>query len=1098
MKKLFYPLSALFTLGSLVCHATPEDDCLRTPQPPTWSGMDGVSAADELNEVIGEATVDRLSLAGKWNVTLNDDGETGDIALPGTLDEALLGQKVNTAAYGCLSRRFNYIGPAVYTRLVTIPKCFEGQNLELYLERVMWQSKISVDSIPVGKAEDSLAGPHIHRLGKLSPGKHFLTIEINNRMIHRLGEKSHAYGEHMQTLWNGAIGNLEIRPVPLISEVRADAPYPANKLTLSFKGPKARYQVTLSSKSPANREPFTFNFDSVPGKNGRHELVCLFKDHMPLPWNEFTPNLYTVKIKMLISKTHKSVWESEIGFRTLERRGNRIFMNGKPLFARGNLDNCHFPLTGYPAMDKDQWLRIFRISKANGINMIRFHSWCPPQAAFAAANEMGLYLAPEAGMWIDSWMPVDPDGKKYLGLGQGDADLDAFIHSELNTILSVYGNDPSFTMLCIGNELGNSNFEVLGKWMADLKATDSRRLYSASTARSVTPADDYMVTHSYPGVGGVRQRMESNTNWDYEGQFKRADLPVIAHEIGQWPIYPDWDEIKKYTGILRPWNLEKLRDEAKAKGVFRFNKEFHFASAMQNKMMYKDEIESFMRTPSCAGLQLLGMQDYAGQGEALVGWLNSFYEEKGGLTAKETRAFFAPSVLLARFPKYVWTPSETFEAKILRHHGGLNPAQKANLSVGIYDAGGLPVNVKLETMPSQPVGSIEPVANYSFPLKGLAPGRYTLRTEGIPLSGTEAETENQWPLWIFPDTISETVPENVVFTEDFQTAFSALQAGKRVVLDASRLGAKGKFLPGSWGAVYWSTTWFPGQAMKTLGLWLDKESPLFAGFGCEGFGDWVWRDLCAGGRAFKLDGLPADYRPTAMPVPDFHINERLGTLFELKIGKGSLLVSGYDLRQKIPQSRQLKANILRYVSGKDFHPGVEVDSLWLEQTFSSEKKGMAPRPEKFKNAQIYIECSGKLNERSGDIPWEPDFDRAELNDAFKYRTHGITHWHDSNGDFWVLRKESSNFTLEFPSGDTGKLFVRFRDPNRNNRIGKGTFEGRPFTVPLHGHNPNGEYWAEFDVDREDSLDGKLEFHAEPTQGPNLMIDRVIYQSNQKQ
>ena len=1031
---------------------------------------------------------DAIDLSGKWSCQLAGKDVPVDLAtvafpaakaikLPGTLDEAGLGEPVTKPDYGCLSRRFRFIGQAWYRREITVPKEWEGQELELFLERVLWASDAWIDGQPLGGRCDSLATPHLHKLGKLAPGKHTLTVRVDNTMIHRIGDKGHAYGDHMQTIWNGMLGKLELRPANPLEGMKVTAPWPTKEISIempAFAADGWKVELTdLSTKKTVLDQ--AMKIEAGPGPITKVTLPLAFE---PKPWDEFSPNLYRLELTALRAGKPFASQSIRFGFRTIERKGNRVFLNGKPFFMRGNTDNCHFPLTGYPAMDVAGWKRIFKISQGNGINFIRYHTWCPPQAAFDAADELGVYLQPET-IWIDGWMP---GGLK--GLGKGDADLDGFIQAEMRRINDAYGNSPAYVAFCIGNELGSSNFTEMAKWIAAERAYDPRRLYACSTARAVTPVDDYAVTHSYPGIGGVRQWYNSHTAWDYEKAYSRAATPCIAHEIGQWPVYPDYAEIKKYTGVLRAWNYEDFRALAEKNNTLRFNKEFHEASLKQCLMLYKDEVEAFLRTPSCAGVCLLGIQDYAGQGEALIGWLDSFYDDKGVGDFPKPATWFAPTVLLASFPKYAWSAEETYTAGILVHH---------------YGAAEIPAGTKVEWSVNNAKG--KKLQGGTIELKeALKPGILTKIGEAVhPLEIFPVNAKyifeikapglhNQWPFWVFPAKIDTTVPATVILTDDLDTAQAALKDGKTVVLQANGLGRPGKFVSGNWGALYWSTTWFKGQAMQTLGLWLDKDHPALAAFPADAYGDWLWRDLCAGGRAFRLDGMPGDYRPVAMPVSDFHFSQLLGTIFEAQVGKGKLLVCGYDLGRNYIGTKQLRRSLLDYAASPKFQPKAASTPEWLDQLLGTAAPKAGPRPAEYKDARIYIECAANLAQ-GGDVKWKKGLDRADVAEGLSYEFSGTT-WKDNNGSYWVGWKKFS-LAIKVTAVEPGRLLVRFRDPNGNGRSGKGTFEGRPFDIPLHQAEPDGAKWIELRVDREDSLDNVLKFEAEVLSGPNLMIDRVI-------
>lgn len=1030
---------------------------------------------------------ENLPVSGTWEVTLGDVPTRYPVTLPGTLNSNKVGKTLEKPAYGCLSPRYNYIGKATYTTTVEIPESLANKMVQLRLEKPFWTTSVLLDEKAIPGVEVSLATPHIHRLGKLTAGKHRLTIVVDNSQYVRLGEKGHAYGEHMQTIWNGILGDMVIEEIPEISNVFIEAPFPQEGyLKIDIKDPingKKYLAQLVDLKSDAK-----IQLGEISAPKQTFSIDKNLK-----PWSEFTPNLY--RFEILNAETNRVVYASTIGFRTIKRKGNKLFVNGQPFFGRANLDNCHFPLTGAPSMDKKEWMRIMKIQKDNGCNMIRFHSWCPPKVAFDVANELGLYLAPEAHMWIDGWMPQSSfDKKKYVGLGQGDAALDSYIFSEWNLIQDYFGNAPSFMMMCVGNELGNSKFDFLEQWEFDRKKWDSRHLYSASTARAITKSDDYYVTHSYPGLGYVRERLEGHTNWNYEGKYSKTTIPTMAHEIGQWPVYPLWDEIKAYTGDLRAWNLETYRDIAIQKGTIKFNKEFNIASGMLNKLIYKEEIESFMRTPSVAGIHLLGVQDYSGQGEALIGWLNSFYENKGYLPEDEVQGFFANTVILAQFPKYVYTDGEEFNVDFILHHYNRGDFEVDTLHFSIVDNDFSRVCEGVLPLDSQPNGTVKKVAHIQLMLPSGKYGKFEL----IVRSEKNQFKQNRWSLWVMPSApaMEKAFPNQktdlakIVFTAEPEEAFEALDSGKTVLLDASKLGNKGLFRNTRWRPVYWSTLWFPGQKGTPLGTWIDPD---FAGFNYldpEGYADWNWWRIVASGRCFLLSDL-ALFRPYAMIVPDLHESDRYGAIFGLKVGKGNLLVCGYDLSKNLPEVQTLKASLVAYAAN-NFVPQATADLAWVRKMFGKPVIKLAPRPKEFEKASIYIECGAKLTTTNSDVQRKENLDRIETLENFKVETQNVSLWRDNVGAFWIV-KNNSNIKFRFPSGgSTGKVLLRFVDSNKLGRKGTITFEGKTYDIPEHKNKP---FELQLNVDREESLDGILEINAKLSHGPNFQIDRIVHMPN---
>ncbi len=343
---------------------------------------------------------------------------------------------------------------------------------------------------------------------------------------------------------------------------------------------------------------------------------------------------------------------------------HKILINGKVAYMRGNLDCVHFPLTGYPSCDEKDWIRIFKKYKAYGLNMVRFHSWCPPEAAFRAADKLGIYIQAEI-VWIDWWMTDPPEDRPEMytkGLGKNPS-ADKFVQAAMKRISEAYGNHPSFVFFCIGNELGNSDFNIMQDWMRKIKKNDPRRLYSVSTARKIMPVDDYNITHNIPGIGRTYANSLNKTGAGLEKNYSRANVPIIAHEVGQFPVYPEWKEIEKYTGVLRARNLAGFQKVVEKTGIADQDEDFHKASGALQQLLYKNLIENILLAPSSPGFTLLSMQDCQGQGEALVGWLDTFWDSKGITTPEAFSAHCNAVVPLIQTNSFTYTHNDTIKLK---------------------------------------------------------------------------------------------------------------------------------------------------------------------------------------------------------------------------------------------------------------------------------------------------------------------------------------------------------------------------------------------------------------------------------------------------
>lgn len=894
----------------------------------------------------GEANDDSrvLSLAGQWRfrLDLRDVGRDQKwfkrnlpdrIALPGTTDEAGFGTRTVGSKKGRLTRVHEHIGAAWYQRDVTIPESWHGKRITLLLERCLWRTEVWMDDKPAG-TQDSLCASHVYNLSEVNPGRHTLTIRVDNSPHVNIGNMGHSYTEQTQSIWNGIVGRIELRATDSVwmqsVKIFPDAESGKVRLLIEFGNETGRkvsgilsFLVKASeAKTVATERTVDF---AVSGGNSTVE-VELSAEKKVRPWDEFSPALYTLDVSLgcKVGVDEFSDHRREVfGFRKIGHDGKQITINDRPTFLRGTIDCAAYPLTGYPPMDVAAWRRIFGIVKSHGLNHVRFHSWCPPEAAFVAADRAGLILQIETPTWIDGWMATGKHGAGKCKLFGQDPQVVEFIQQELVRILDAYGNHPSFCMMSIGNEIGDgSDYAQLAAMIGRAKRNDPRRLYAVSTARQLTPADDFYVTHRTPG--GASRGLRGPTNsWDFRGPaMDRVNVPLIAHEIGQWAVYPDYGQIGKYTGVLRARNLEGFRDSLAARGMANQAKMFQQATGALAWRLYKAEMEAMLRTPKFGGFQLLSLNDFPGQGEAPVGMLDVFWNSKDLINPDAFRRFCSETVPLLRFGKYVWMSDETFTGQAQIAHYGPKPLRSAEGFWSVKDDTGRQLASGKFQPSGLPVGDVTTLGEITLPLSSFQ--QATRLTVTLSLKGTSFI--NDWDIWVYPKQVDISVPKGVIVSERFDEATrEALAQGKKVLLlspvsEPHPKTIQLQFLPVFWSHIF--CPWGPG----TLGILCDPKHPALTAFPTEFHGNWQWWALVAQSskaNAFILDGTPADFRPIVQVVDDFHRNHKLGAIFETRVGRGKLLVCGFDLKSDLdnrPAARQMLLSLLTYMQSKHFSP----------------------------------------------------------------------------------------------------------------------------------------------------------------------------------
>ncbi|MBQ9363425.1 MAG: hypothetical protein IJT97_08430 [Bacteroidaceae bacterium] len=826
-----------------------------------------------------------IRLDGEWTVRLGDNEELHGITLPGTLDDAGLGEAntlrpaLTKPQLSRLTRKHSFIGTATYQREVAIPEEMAGRPLELRLERVLWRSKVLIDGKDIGQMQESLVSPHVFRINGLTQGRHTLTLVIDNRRQHDISHDNlaHSYTNDTQIMWNGVLGCMELCLAPTITGLQV---YPDIDQRL--------VRIHVSATAPL------FLLDGMDVtkrtmKTGKDEYVLHISD-MKL-WSEFSPILYTLTV--VADGQAQSV---SFGMRKFSAEAGRLLINEHPVFLRGTLECCIFPLTGTPPTDERGWTKVFATAHEYGLNHLRFHSWCPPEAAFRVADKMGFYVQVELPHWS---LSVNKDSATAR-----------FLYQEADRILDTYGNHPSLCIVSCGNEL-QPDFAFLNKLTHYMKSRDSRHLYVTSTFTfekghgvKQEPEDDIFITQ-WTDNGWVRgQGVFDERVPDFKSDYRVAacdiTVPLVSHEIGQYSVYPNIREIDKYTGVLDPLNLKAIAADLRQKGLQHKADEYLKASGRLAAILYKEEMERAMKTPQQSGFQLLDLHDFPGQGTAFVGLLDAFWDSKGLIEPQRFREFCAPVVPLAQFDKAVWKASETFSAHIDIADYGEIPLEGKTICWQLNDEAG--------ELYAKGTGRDVNIT--------LGKVKEACRLE-LVVCIRDTPWRNRWSIWVYPEVVTPQ-DKKLLVTDNIDEALKALHKGSKVLLSPKTervKGLEGKFLP-----VFWSPVHFPKQA-GTMGLLCDPRHPALASFPNDGHSDWQWWNLVKRSRVVVLDSI-APVTPIVESVDNFVNNRRLAQVFETRVGKGCLIFSSIDLITdgQLPELRQLRYSLQKYMLGKDFAP----------------------------------------------------------------------------------------------------------------------------------------------------------------------------------
>ncbi|MCH5229991.1 MAG: beta-glycosidase [Muribaculaceae bacterium] len=881
-----------------------------------------------LTFLVADASVrDSIDLSGQWLYRLTGapssiPGE-GFINLPGTLDMAHKSvynpESDNTAQ---LRREFSFAGNATYSRNIEIPQNWKDKQIELFIERSK-PSSVSIDGRII-HYNSRISSPQKYDLSSyLTPGKHLIEINVNNAdsIPPIVARSSHAVSESTQTNWNGMLGKMFLI---------AKNPNHIKDITFTKENSGNLFKGNIWLSSPASQDYMvTVNISgekNVEGKIKQGEVYAEIK--IPIDsgwlWSANNPQLHPVE-SILKNKDGEviDVFKLTTGFKDFSTENSNFTINGNPVFLRGTVNAAVFPLTGYAPTDLESWITYFSILKDYGFNHVRFHSWTPPEAAFEAADKLGFYLLVELPIW-----------------GELDRDLkfhNKFLKEDMKGILEEYSNHPSFVMFSVGNELWG-DIGLMGEYMKEAKtinpnllATYGSNVYlgmngeigeedfivSAKTSDDINTSIRGAVSFADSSTGGYFNSHYPSSKDNFGNSTKGISVPVISHETGQYQSYPDFSEIEKYTGLLKPDNLKEFQKRAQEAGTYRKSSRFNEASGKWAAQLYKAEIEMALRSPGISGFQLFGIQDYPGQGTALVGMLNPFMESKGFITPEEWRKSASDLTLLAEFPKFSFTEGELVEIPMLTVNYTENPDTIKFVDFNTGFAKG-----SSEATPG--IGIIEnlPVI---FKVPSLSrPQKFTLNLSA------DNKILNTYDFYVYPKSMPKV--NNVVLTENLNDAFKALDRGENVILcPDSSLIAKASIDP-LFINDFWNYRMFrticdemnlppsPG----TLGLNIFNDHPSLKNFPSDIHTSWQWYPIIVNSRPLIIDRLPADFEPIVEVIDNVERNFRLAIMLECNVGKGKLMILSANPRklEESPEGRWFLQSVKEYMASKECKPSL--------------------------------------------------------------------------------------------------------------------------------------------------------------------------------
>ncbi|HZL08649.1 MAG TPA: hypothetical protein VFC65_01520 [Prolixibacteraceae bacterium] len=900
-----------------------------------------------------------IDLSGTWEFALDAKDEgiiqnwfakslDASIELPGTTDLNHKGYLNKDTTTMHLNRVYKYEGAAWYRKQVSIPEGWNNEHIQLVMERTK-PSKVWIDNQYVGESI-LLESSQKYDLSKyLTAGVHTITIRVDNNTKLTPYGGVHIYSDDTQTNWNGIIGKffLEASPKTYITDLQVypDVDNKKIKVKLAINNQLKLTNINVEFQITQEKNGNTIKLKTANYKvagDSIIELQYFLGESMQL-WNEFQQPIYTL-IATISNNDIKDSQVAKFGMRKFIADGTQFSINGRKTFLRGKHDACVFPLTGHPPMDTKGWIKTFQIAKEYGINHYRFHTWCPPEAAFEAADQLGIFLEPELPFW-------------------GGLDFDttaAMLQAEGVAMLKSYANHPSFVMFSPGNEIWGGHPRV-EKMLATLKVIDPRPLYTQGSNNSIgyaapmkgtdfqvaarTPySHDTILTHTRltqafcdTKDGGILNTQTPSASINFNYSVEHINMPLVSHEIGQYQIYPDYKEIEKYTGVVKAWNLEVFRNRLKKAGMLDQDIAFQKASGAWSAICYKAEMEAALRTNGLAGFQLLDLQDFPGQGTALVGILDAFMDSKNVVSKQDWLQSCNDVVTLLVYDKYCWTNDETFAATV-KVANFSNKEITNNLSWTVVDQSGKEVQQGILKNLKIPFGGLYSVGEIKFPLSL----QKTAQKLTIQLTIDNSNLGNSYPVWVYPPTTTIVSDNEVIVTSTLNPdIISKLKNGKKVLLMPDAASVKNNSIGGLFPPEFWNYGMFKSisegnkkpVSPGTLGLLTNPKHPIFNNFPTDSHTNWQWFSIIKASHPLNLNLTDKGYRPIVQVIDNLERNNKYGLIFEFKVGNGKLLVcmSKLDEIKNKPEAAQLYHSIISYMKSADFKPDESIEESLLKE-----------------------------------------------------------------------------------------------------------------------------------------------------------------------
>ena len=644
-------------------------------------------------------------------------------------------------------------------------------------------------------------------------------------------------------------------------------------------------------------------------------------------WSPESPVRHELRIK-----TPQGEFSQRFGIRRLTAEGERLKLNGRPVYMRGVTEHCYFPLTVHPSRDIEYYRTITRKRKELGFNFVRFHTFVPPVEFLEATDELGMLVHIETPNFT-----AEP---------------------EFAAIVAFARRHPSVVIYCMGNEWRIDRLaEAYLRDCAEIVHEGTDSLFTPVSAMRgveyhlVAGKDDvaerpYLHNPEQPFRYNPKRMARLAAYCDLFTSYQMGTLsydslnvgtpeiinawgdlycgkPRLSHEICIDGSYADLGLEKLYPAdspILKTGMFQGLRRQFEERGIINRINTYFINSCEWMRRIRKHAFEKIRLADRMQGYDFLG--DYNNHWHTFgysVGMMDEFFRLKPGETVENVLRYNSAAVLLSDLGSDFVVTEGTSKRVAFSLSNFDDDVADALLTAELKDAEGHVVASASAATGAVPCGRLSPLKAFDFAVPACGrPRNYILSAR---FEGGRVKASNEWEIHAFPEPAAVKAPVGVRVVDDIseRELADAMERGERVVL----FGA-GPFrsLPVSY------TIGRAGRCSGNYATVIKKGHPALEGLPHAGFCGWQFRWLMQGGAAVQLEAdVPFD------PIIDIASSVkrviRQALLFEYRIGKGRLLVCSFKFGEHDPAAKWLRVRLVEYAASGRFEPALSLTPAQL-------------------------------------------------------------------------------------------------------------------------------------------------------------------------